>query len=168
MGATFHPRRVTLDGFCPRVRSPGCASSQRDSGQSGFTIAEVMFAMIVLVFAITTSITVMQRGFNSLDSARGTTYATQIMQTEIEKLRLCNWSTVSGYGSSTTLTIDSAFTSNPVIASHYTLTRTASTVHTGMIQVTFTVSWTGYDGRPQSRSCTTYYGQNGLYDYVSS
>ena len=128
-----------------------------------------MFAVIVLALAITTSITVMQRGFNSLDSARGTTYAAQIMQTEVEKLRLCNWSIVSGYPTAaTTLTIDSVFTNNPLIGTRYSLTRTVSTVHTGMLRITYTVTWTMYDGRTRSRSCTTYYGQNGLYDYVSS
>ena len=134
-----------------------------------FTIAEVMMAAAVMALAITTAITTMQRGFIALDAARGTSYAAQIMQTEMEKIRLQNWTTVSAYSSSaTTLTIDSSFTSNSYIGNRYTLTRTATTVHTGMLQITLTISWRTYDGRTESRSCTTYYGQNGLYDYVSS
>ena len=134
----------------------------------GFTIAEVMMAAIVMAFAITTSITTMQRAFLSVDAARGITYAAQIMQTELEKMRLQNWTTVSAYPSSaTTVTIDSSFTSNAYIGNRFTLTRTATTVHSGMIKVTLTISWNAYDGHNLQRSYSTYYGQNGLYDYYS-
>lgn len=166
LSQTVHDRA----GFARRWR--------RRSG--GFTIAEVMMAAIVMAFAITTSITTMQRAFLAVDAARGVTYAAQIMQTELEKMRLSPWGNgTSGAGSGTTgvsaypttatsVTIDSSFTSTSYIGNRFTLTRTATTVHTGMIKVSLTVSWKGYDGRTLSRSYITYYGQNGLYDYFSS
>jgi prepilin-type N-terminal cleavage/methylation domain-containing protein len=141
----------------------------RAGRRRGFTIAEVMMAAAVMALAITTSITTMQRAFLAIDVARGTSYAAQIMQSELEKMRLQNWTTVSAYSSSaTTVTIDSSFTSNSYIGNRYTLSRTATTVHTGMIKITLTISWRTYDARLLTRSYVTYYGKNGLYDYVSS
>ena len=145
--------------------------SQRPTPQNnGFTILEVMMAAIVMAFAITTSITTMQRAFLAMDTARNVTQANQIMQSEIERMRLKDWTTINAYSSTaTTITIDSSYTSNAFIGSRFTLTRAATDVpgHTlsGMKQVTFTISWTSYDRRTLSRSLTVYYGQNGLYDY---
>ncbi len=58
------------------------------SRPAGFTLIEVMVAAIVLVLAITTAVTTLQRGFQALDTARQTTYASQVMQSELERLRL--------------------------------------------------------------------------------
>lgn len=137
--------------------------------RAGFTIAEVMMAAAVMALAITTSITTMQRAFLAVDVARGTSYAAQIMQSELEKMRLQNWTTVNAYPSTPTETaIDSSFTSNSYIGNRFTMTRSATTVHTGMRMITLTITWRTYDGRTMSRNYVTYYGKNGLYDYVSS
>jgi prepilin-type N-terminal cleavage/methylation domain-containing protein len=139
--------------------------------KKGFTILEVMVAAFVMAFAIMTAITTMQRAFLSLDTARNITIAGQIMQSEFEKMRMNDWSTISGYttGSATTLTIDTSFTSNSFIGNRFTLVRNVSDIVTGttagMKQITLTVSWKSYDGHSLSRSYMSYYGQNGLYDY---
>jgi Tfp pilus assembly protein PilV len=138
--------------------------------KAGFSILEVMFAAIVMAFAIVTSITTMQRSYLSLDTARNITIAGQIMQSELEKMRLRDWSVINGYATSpTTLTIDSSFTSNPIVGSRFSLVRTITDIATGtsdgMKQITLTVTWTSYDKRQLSRSYSSYYGQNGLYDY---
>lgn len=130
-----------------------------------------MAAAGVMAFVITTSITVMQRSFLAVDTARNISYASQIMQCELEKMRLRPWTTISTYAPSATpvttdVTIDSSFTSNTYIGSRFTMTRTANTMHADtMMQIQLTVTWRSYDGRTISRSYTTYYGQNGLYDY---
>ncbi|MDB6114114.1 MAG: hypothetical protein JWQ62_1059 [Lacunisphaera sp.] len=123
-------------------------------------------AAIVMAFAITTSITTMQRGFLSLDTARSLTIAGQIMQSEFEKMRLLPWTTVDAYPlPSTSVTVDSSFTSNAFIGNRFTMNRTVTLVRTGMKQIDLTVTWKSYDGRTISRSYSSYYGQNGLYDY---
>jgi Tfp pilus assembly protein PilV len=131
----------------------------------GFTILEVALAAAVMALALTTSITTMQRGFLSLDTARNLTIAGQIMQSEFEKMRMQPWSTIDAYGSSDPVTIDSSFTSNAFIGTRFTLTRNATLIRTGLKQITLTITWKSYDGRSLSRSYTSYYGQNGLYDY---
>ena len=151
-------------------------SRPRLRSQRAFTIMEVAMAAAVMALAISTSIVVMSRGFNNLDSARCFSYASQIMQSELEKMRLTKWGngTAAGNGSdgvtaySTSLTnlpIDASFTSAGDVGSRMTMTRIAENVHTGMIKVTLRISWKTIDGRRLSRSYVTYYGQNGLYDY---
>lgn len=144
---------------------------------AAFTIVEVMMAAIVMAMAITTSITTLQRGFISIDSARNFVIAGQIMQSEIEKMRVSPW-TSPGAGSSVvgivdytdtvpTLRIDPVFTS-VYISNRFTLTRQLADPKTDMRQITLTVSWRTLDGRTLSRSYTTYYARYGLYDFFSS
>ncbi len=138
----------------------------RRGRQRGFTIVEVMVAAGVMALAITSAITTMQSAFLALDSARNITLAGQIMQGELEKMRLKDWATIAAYPSSaTTVTIDPAFTSNAAIGNRFTLERTVADVNSDMKQVTLTITWRGYDARPYSRFYTTYYGRNGLYDF---
>lgn len=134
-----------------------------------------MLAAIVMVFAITTSIAVLQRGFASIDSARNLVIAGQIMQSEIEKMRVSPWSstvTVTGIVDYTdtfpAITVDPVFTANAHIGDRFTLARTMADPKPGLRQITLTVTWHNYDGRPESRSYTTYYAQYGLYDFFSS
>ena len=122
----------------------------------------------------------MQRAFSSIDTARGRTYAAQIMQHEVEKMRATPWGDgISGAGSGTTgvssfpttastVTIDSSFSSVPYIGSRFIMSRIASDVHSGMIKVVLSVSWQSYNGRTLTRSFVAYYGQNGLYDFLSA
>jgi len=119
-----------------------------------------------MAFVLVTSITVIRRAVVILDSARTLAAAGQIMQSEIEKIRLKDWTVVNAYEAGpTAVTIDSSFTANPAIGSRFTLTRTVADVHTDMKSITLTIAWKTYDGRAQSRSYQTYYGRNGLYDY---
>lgn len=123
-------------------------------------------AAIVMVLAITTALTTMQRAYLSLDTARNITIAGQIMQSEFEKMRLRDWSVIGGYSTSeTTITLDPAFTSHPSVGNRFTVVRDVDELSSAMRQITLTVSWNSTDGRRLSRSYTSYYGQNGLYDY---
>ncbi|HEX2852097.1 MAG TPA: hypothetical protein VHO24_02580 [Opitutaceae bacterium] len=146
---------------------------------AGFTIVEVAMAAGVMALAIGSSLVVMGRGFGHLDSARCISYASQIMQSELEKMRLTQWGdgTTAGTGTTgvtafpaavTTVTIPASFFTAGDIGSRMTMTRRAEDVHTGMIKVTLTITWTTYDRRTLSRSYITYYGKNGLYDYFAA
>jgi len=135
--------------------------------QAGFTIFEVAMAVFVLAMAIATSITAMQRAMSDLDTARNLETAGRIMQTELEKERLFDWTQASD--ASYQPAIDSAFTRNPSLAGRFTLSRSLATLtqHSGqMLQITLTVAWRNYDGRTLSRNYTTYYCQKGLYAYI--
>ena len=125
-----------------------------------------------MVMAITSSITAMQRAFNALDYARKVTLAGQVMQSELEGMRLVNWSELTDatkYPSSEDITTKAkgTFGGSTALISTFTVTRQITDVasRVDMKEITLTTTWKTYDGRTHSRSYTTYYGRNGLYDY---
>lgn len=124
---------------------------------------------LVMIFAISSALKAMQQAYRSLDTARNITIAGQIMQSEFEKMRLRDWSTIDAYSgtvaSPATVTVDSSFTSNTFIGNRFTLKRSNTLLRAGMREIVLTVTWTNYDGRSITRSYSSYYGQNGLYDY---
>jgi hypothetical protein len=134
--------------------------------RGGFTLVEVTLAVAMLAMVITTSITTLQRALLNLDSARNLETASRIIQCEMEKERLLSWADVSN--SSYQPTIDAAFLRLPSVAGRFSLSRTIALVpnrSSQMLQITLTATWRSYDGRTLSRSCTTYYGKNGLNAY---
>lgn len=145
-----------------RTRSPVIRGAR-----AGFTLAELAMAAGVLALALVSIIPVMQRAFRHQDAARCVTIAGSIMQTELEKERLMDWATVSN--PSYVPSIDSSFASVPSIAGRFTLSRTLAVLPNRsdeMVQVTLTVSWSDGDGRSASRSLRSYFGKNGLRDFL--
>lgn len=121
----------------------------------------------VMALALMSVIPVMQRAFVHVDRARSLEIAANILETEFEKERLLSWDrlTDSGY----VPVIDGSFTRVPSIAGRFTLARSIEQVadHEGeLVQVTLSVTWRGMDGRSLTRSYSTYFGKNGLYDYL--
>ncbi len=148
--------------------------ARRRSREAGMTIAEVIMASCVMAFAITTSITVMQAGFTTIDVARGNTLASQILQSEIERIRLMSWSAVTDPDKMMgehKVDLKEVFASNSALASKYTMVRTVkddSTRPGEGVDIYLTVNWKSYDGRSHTRSFQTKYVKNGLYDYYYS
>lgn len=132
----------------------------------GFTIIEVAMATFVMIFGISTSLITMQRGFESIDTARNITLAAQIMQSEMERIRLLNWSSLPADESDVDLS--AFFTSNPSLADKFTLARSVTDVSGKvgeMKSITLTVTWNGVTGTPHQRRFVTRYTKDGLYDY---
>lgn len=77
-------------------RAPICHDKVRrrltPRARSGFTIIEVVIATTVMVLAISSSLIILQWGMRAIDDARYTTLAGQILQSQMEKLRLLSWS----------------------------------------------------------------------------
>lgn len=141
-----------------------------------------MTATFVMVFGIASAIIVLQSGFKALDTARSTTLASQIIQSEMERIRLLPWDTS---------TLDSSGNLKPAIVrivekeqidpatlfpigsvstqiSRFTIVRTCEDVsgRVGeMKTITLYVTWRGIDGITHTRSSSTQYSKNGIYDY---
>src|SRR5688500_2197242 len=98
LGLPLQRSGMALKDFQPLCTIHG----RRTQVRAGFSLLEVALATFVLGFAITTSITVLRNALGALDSARNLTIATQIMQTEIEKMRLQDWAIVNAYGTGPT------------------------------------------------------------------
>ena len=140
------------------------ATATRRFAKQAFTLVEVMVASVVLIFGITSAILVLQRGLQSIDTARNTTNASQIMQSELERLRLKNWSQIQALQDSGNTAV-----SVPTVAgmANTTLTcsRTITDLKDDMKQITLVSSWNGHDGIAHTLKLITRYGKTGLYDY---
>jgi hypothetical protein len=123
-----------------------------------------MLAAIVLILGITTAITTLQRGFQAVDTARNYTFASQVMQSEMERLRLKSWAQLQALqdGSDTGVTVTGV---RGIAAETFSCTRTIADVRTDMKEITLVASWRGIDGRSHSARYITRYGKTGLYDY---
>lgn len=146
---------------------------------AGFTLIEVALAATVMALSISTAIVALQFGFRNIDVARGNTLASQIMQSEIERLRLLPWNnpttpvttidSIKKLPASEALDLATMFSSNVSIATRFTATRTVTTYTPAPTRnaryITITVVWTTSDRRSHTRSFTTMYAENGLYDY---
>lgn len=142
-----------------------------------------MMATFVMALGISTSILAMQQGYKFLDVARGTTLASQIIQSEIERIRMMSWTTVTALATATDTTapfptgspagvemFDGAtyFSTATTIQGDYTITRTTaldSARPSDVALITISVRWRTYDGRTQDRRFQMRYMKNGLYDY---
>lgn len=129
-----------------------------------FTLVEVMVASLVLVFGIVSAISAMQSGVRAMDRTRQLALATQVLQTEMEQLRLKSWTQLDALSGTATFTPDAAASG----ASGFTCTRSITSPKTDMKEITLTAEWRGSDGRPQSAKLVTRYGKNGLNDYIST
>lgn len=137
----------------------------------------------VMLFGIVSAILVIQSGFRAIDTARNTTLASQILQSEMERIRLLPWDTdsldASGNKKPSISALPASIKVNPKemfpagatsdqIEARYEIWRTCATVpdSDGEIkQITITVTWKGLDGTSHTRSSSTHYAKNGLYDY---
>lgn len=143
----------------------------RLASQSGYTIVEVAMASFVMIFGLCSSILAMQTGFRSVDLARGTTIASQILQSEIERIRMFNWTAVNALPATETINLADNFSTNPALVNKFQVVRTTSadsTRPTEVKNIKVTVTWTSYDGLTHTRSLTSIYAKNGLYDYYYS
>jgi prepilin-type N-terminal cleavage/methylation domain-containing protein len=127
----------------------------------GFTIAEVMVAATILALGVAGVITVSQSGLQAVDTARNLSAASQLMQSEMERVRLMSWAQLQALQDSgqTAVALDGA------APGRYTCSRVIRDVKTGMKEITLVATWKGYDGRPHTARLITRYGQTGLNDY---
>lgn len=138
-------------------------------------------AVMVMAFGIMTSLTVLQMGLRGMDTARNTTIAAQLLQSVMEDMRMLPWNATSPQNSIASLeatnnntagnvTLDASFTNADPAAiamvSRFTITRNITDISASMKMLDLTATWTGIDGRLHSVKYSSYYGQNGIHDYL--
>jgi len=134
--------------------------------RAGFTLIEVMIAASVMVLVIMSSIGTLSLGYRLLENARLTTLAGQVLQSEMETLRLKNWTEISA------LPASEAFVAEDTIIAagnnKFTCVRKIENAPTGsgtIKKITLAVSWTSMRGIPHTRQYMSYFAENGLNDY---
>ncbi len=126
----------------------------------GFTLVEVMMAATILVVGLVGMMQTVTIGSEMLDTARKQTLASQIIQHQIERVRLMNWSDVAALGASPTpVAVSDAFAAQ---GGGFACQRTATDVKAGLRRLTFTVTWKSNVNRSYTRTGETYVGKNGL------
>jgi Tfp pilus assembly protein PilV len=170
-------RGMKANPFSAVHRDPG-----RSRRKKGFTLIEVVMASFVMMFGILSAMITVQASFKMIDRARYTTLAGQILQSQMEKLRLLTWSQltdpVNGPVAHPNFTPDiSLASSSTAQINHFTpagggactqtiADATAPSVCAGtMKDITLTATWVGSDGRRQALSYVTRYAQNGISDF---
>lgn len=157
-----------MNSVSPTPPPRGPARLRRFATARAFTILETMMATFVMALGISTSILAMQQGYKFLDTARGTTLASQIIQSEVERLRMMSWATITALPATATFDGATYFSSSSSLTGDYSMTRTValdSTRSSDVALITVSVTWKTYDGRPQTRRFQCKYMKNGLYDY---
>jgi hypothetical protein len=139
--------------------------------RSGFTLVEVALAATILLVGFAGMATALIIGSEMLDTARKQMIAAQIIQTEVDYLRLKDWTTIQYLTSTAPANLsDSIYpefaqTSLASFAgTKFTFARQVNypDPHTNLRWITMTVSWTSITGKPHSRSCNAYIGKYGL------
>lgn len=136
---------------------------------AGLTIVEVMVAAMVLAIAIGSSIGVLRTGFSLIELARDSTMASQILQSEMENLRLKNWASIEE------LPLDEEEEFNLTgtdfdegVTNRFTATRLVTLVDNReelMRKVELVATWKTNNGVEHKRHYVTYFAKEGLNDY---
>ena len=123
-----------------------------------------MIAAVVMVLAIVTSITTLQHGLRAVDAARGLTYASQVMQSEMEALRLKSWAQIQALQDAGDSSVAVPHVDGSAAAT-FACRRSIRDLKTDMKEIVLDATWRSSDGRPHSARFITRYSKSGLYDY---
>lgn len=151
--------------------TPNCKKNQRKPygrrSNRGFTLVEIVMSSVVLLLAIMGSITALQVAFRELELARTTSVATQVMQSEAERLRLMNWSAISALPNESDVDLSTAISSGTLLFGRLRMVRTVADVpdYSNMKEIHLVAKWTTSNGRSHERSMMLRYSKGGLHDY---
>lgn len=142
-------------------------SRQLASQRSGFSLVEVMVAATILGLALAAAAVGLQIGLRSLDTARISTGASQMLQNEAERLRLLSWEQISALPAEAAVDIDSMLSEGRTPGQNFTVVRQVADVAglSGMKEITITAQWTGLGGQTHRRSTVIHYARGGVHDY---
>jgi hypothetical protein len=122
-----------------------------------------MIAMVIFAIVIASGFACLKSGLGLMENSRHTTRSSQIMQSEIERIRSLPWNQVIALSNDADVTLGNAFAATVYEA--YTMERRVTGSGNERV-VTLIVSWTDNSGRAHSRSYVSQYTRGGLYDYM--
>jgi len=133
--------------------------------RSGFTLLEAMIATMILGLALASVLAVLSQCARYLTDIRRTARASQILQQEMENLRLTNvWSGLVGLNGTTFSDPNDTnhLYAGSIAQSNICLYGTTATV----VEVTLTVTWTNQVNRVLTNSLSALVGNGGLNKYI--
>jgi uncharacterized protein (TIGR02598 family) len=159
----------------------------------GFTLVEVMMAMAVVVVGVVGLMQAVTIGSETLDTTRKQQVAMRIVESELDRLRGGDWTTIANLPSSATITVNTAgaISGDTVYFALSNFTATAADDNTALstqaggfscslaatrarptgasaatvtfVKLVYTVTWKSNGGRNHTRTIETYLGKNGLH-----
>lgn len=149
----------------PSFRSPTFPSPRSPGSRRAFTLVEVLLAVLILGMVIVSSILLLRMGFGMIETARDQTLASQFLQSEMETLRLKNWTEISQLPATEDFTIDSDF--DETAAERFACTRLVEDARPGVDVKTITIraEWTTSNGVQRELLYSTRMAKDGLNDY---
>lgn len=134
------------------------------SAKSGFTLLEVIIAMVIFATVIAGGVSCLRMGLAQVDLARSETRASQVMQSEIERLRSLAWEDLIKLdGSDQTVTLSDEFVGTDYQS--FSLKRSV-TGSGNSRKIALNIEWNGFRHKGHARSYVTQYAKGGLYDYI--
>lgn len=131
---------------------------------AGFTLVEVMISMVLLAIVLSGAFSTYILGIRMMSDFREEVRATQIIQSEIERLRTQNFTQLGTYLGENEFTSKGEFINE--FSDAYTARRTVSSISGGsQYLVSIRVQWTSQSGRQQTRWFNTVFTKDGLNDY---
>ncbi len=147
----------------PDLASPAGGRARPSSVfRRAFSLIEVLLATTVLMVGISGALVTLQRSLVSIAQARQLDVASQLMQTELERLRILNWNQLESLQKTGVIAV--AVPSGGDFA-RFSCERRIRDLREGMKEITLVAAWGGLDGRAHSASLVTRYSRSGLNDY---
>src|SRR6266404_6326252 len=127
--------------------------------KDGFTLLEAMIAVMILGFVLASVLVTVSQSARYLTDIRRTARASQVLQQEMEYIRLLDWNTMQSVTNTFTDPSDTAHLyAGKITQAAYDTYGTTNTV----VKVTLTVTWTNQVNRVLTNTLTSLVGNGGL------
>jgi len=136
---------------------PGAPGSK-----GGFTLAEAMIGVMILGLTLASCLMSVRVMFHQAENVRYNGLASQVLQSEMENLRLMNWAQIQTLTTGT-FEMDEEYHDSPAQA--FVRQRIVTEITPDLRQITLTVEWTGQNGVTSTRLYSTFFSRHGLNDY---
>ncbi len=125
-----------------------------------------MIASVILSMVFASAFSVVGQGYNIIENARDNARAAQILQSEMENIRILKWADIVDLGETSTFYPATQFSEE--FGSRYTCRRsiTSRNSRTDQKVCRLGVMWTDNKGISHTRQYFTYITENGLNDYI--
>ena len=133
--------------------------------KAGFSLIELMIAMVVAAIMFTGIYAVSIQSMNILKAARHETRAVNAAQYELEKIRSYSWSVIEAMAENTAFTAENNAVLGQLNTPIGTIKKTAYQPHQivePMYAVSVTVSWRDFRGDRDSKTVTSVITETGM------
>ncbi|WP_309387395.1 type II secretion system protein [Cerasicoccus frondis] len=130
--------------------------------KNAFTLVELIVGMALAGMVFAGAFSGMKTGFDIVEQARDQARVTQLLQSEIERLRTLNFNDISSLPPSSAISLEGSLAN--AYRNRYSLNRVIKADGLDRVEVTVTANWTN-SGRSRELSMKTGFTRDGLNDY---